>query len=261
VEVPIMLRPKSTPVELAEVAPRLAAARRARGLSQAELAQRCRLKRQQITYFETGARTPSLGQLLHIARALDLPLQRFLSGSDRPGGGPREIAIELRRLGLIDLWVEGPLVPGAFRRPEEVVALAVAGKEPEARIVEAIPALLAWNRWNGSLLRAFARETGRATLYRLAWLADVALALDRLGGFPGGCPGKEDLAAFVKRLKRPPSARWDDLGRPAETPPTSPLWKRWRISYAADLATFRQRAEGLVSLAKAEGRASPVQEG
>ncbi|HYT88688.1 MAG TPA: helix-turn-helix transcriptional regulator [Gemmataceae bacterium] len=249
-----MERSENIASTLAELAQELAAARGEQGLSQAELAQRCRLKRQQITYFETGARIPSLEQLLRIARALNLPLQRFLTGTDRPGRRVRDIAIELRNLGLIDLWVEDAVVPGAFRRAEEVVALAASGKEPEARVVEGIPALLAWNRWNGVLLRAFASATGRATIYRLGWLADIALALERRGGFPGGCPGKEDLAGFVKRIGKPPPERWDDLGRPAHEPPTSPLWKRWRINYAADLATFRERAEGLVSLAKAEGR-------
>lgn len=246
--------------DLIEVAQRLATARGERGLSQAELGERSGLQRQQINYFETGARTPSLEQLLQIARALDLPLQRFLSGSDRPGGGIRDIAIELRSLGLIDLWVEAAVVPGAFRRPEEVVARAVAGNEPEARIVEGVPAILAWNRWNSILLRAFARAIARATIYRLAWLADAALTLERMGGFPGGCPGKEDLAAFVKRIKKPPPHRWDDLGRPSDKLPTLPVWKRWRINYTADLATFRKRAEALVSLAKAEGRKSPVWE-
>lgn len=238
--------------ERADLAKRLAAARLDAGLTQAELAQRCRLQRQQITYFERGARVPSLKQLLRIAGALGLPLQRFLSGSDRPGIDLRDLALELRQLGLIDLWVDAPVVPGAFRRPEEVVALAVAGEEPAARIVEGVPAILAWNHWNRFLLRAFARVNGRRTVYRLAWLAEVVLALDRRGGFPGGCPGKEDLAAFVKGIKKPPPNRWDSLGRPAHEPPASPLWKRWRINYAADLATFQQRAEGLVSLRAAE---------
>src|SRR5262249_44436559 len=160
-------------------------ARRDQGLTQAALAERCQLQRQQLTYFERGTRIPSLEQLLRIAQALDLPLQWFLSGSDRPGGGVRALAIELRNLGLIDLWVNKPLVPGAFRRPEEVVALAVADEEPEARIVEGIPAILAWNRWKGILLRAFARVTGARTVYRLAWLAEIVLALERRGGFPG----------------------------------------------------------------------------
>jgi hypothetical protein len=60
-------------------------------------------------------------------------------------------------------------------------------------------------------------------VYRLAWLADVVLALERIGGFPGGCPGKEDLVAFVKSIKKPAPHRWDDLGRPAEMPATSPI--------------------------------------
>lgn len=205
-------------------------------------------------------RTPSLAQLLQIAGALDLPLQYFLTGSGRPGSGVRDLAIELRSLGLIDLHVEDPVVPGAFRRPEETVALAIAGKEPPARVVEAIPAVLAWNRWEVPLLRAFSRATGRAIVYRLAWLADIVLALERQGGFPGGCPGKEDLAAFVERIKVPKSTRWDDLGRPGSERPASPVWKRWRINYAATLATFRQRAEGLLAQARAEGRALPLAE-
>jgi hypothetical protein len=49
--------------------------------------------------------------------------------------------------GLVDLWVNDPVVPWAFRQPEEVVALAVAGESP-ARILKAIPALLAWHRWS-----------------------------------------------------------------------------------------------------------------
>src|ERR1700678_336463 len=106
-------------IVLGKLAHWLVAVRHARGLSQAVLAERCRLKRQQINYFETGARIPRLGQLLQIARALDLPLQWFLSGSNNPAGETRDIAIELRSLGLIDLWVDAPVVPGAFRRPEE----------------------------------------------------------------------------------------------------------------------------------------------
>src|SRR5437763_11781218 len=112
--------------ERTEISKRLRTARLEKGLTQAALAERCRLQRQQITYFERGTRIPSLDQLLRFAQALDLPLQRFLSGGDRPGGGVRDLAIELRNLGLIDLWVDKPLVPGAFRRPEEIVALAVA---------------------------------------------------------------------------------------------------------------------------------------
>ena len=248
---------KEKPPELASLAKRLSAVRLARGLTQAQLADRSRLQRQQINYFEVGARLPSLGQLLRVARALDLPLQQFLSGTDRPGSSVSDLAIELRSLGLIDLWVESPTVPGAFRPPEEVVARAVAGPTPEVRIVEGVPAVLAWNRWQAPLLRAFAKTTGPRTVYRLAWLADLALALNRMGGFPGGCPGKEDLAAFVKKVRKPALAAWDDLGKPARAPAASPLWKRWRINYAADLDTFRQRAQQLASLHVAEGHGPP----
>jgi transcriptional regulator with XRE-family HTH domain len=245
--------PSQEKLKTIPIAENLAAIRAERGLSQEELARRARLRREQINYFETGARVPRLGHLLKIAQALDVPLQRFLSGSNNPGTDLPQIIIELRSLGLIDLWTAEAEVPGAFRRPEEVLALAVSGHEPPARIVEGVPALLAWNRVSNHLLWAFARDNGRATIYRLAWLADIALALDRMGGFPGGCPGKEPLQAFVKRIKIPATTRWDSLGRAADKPPTSPLWKRWRISYQADLATFRTRAEGMVALAKAEG--------
>jgi transcriptional regulator with XRE-family HTH domain len=238
--------------ELRGLGQRLAAARTERGLSQAELARRCQLKRQQITYFEQGQRLPGLDQLLRLAEALQLPLQWFFSGANRPATDLRATVIELRRLGLVDLSVERPLVPGAFRRPEEVVALAVGGEEPEARVVEGMPAVLAWNRWSVTLLRAYGRTAGSGTVYRLAWLAEVARTLDRMGGFPGGCPGRQDLAAFVRRVKSPPPDRWDSLGRPGLAPPASPVWKRWRINYAADLATFRERARALLALRQAE---------
>ncbi len=144
------------------IAHNLAAIRVERGLTQTEFARRTGIKRQEINYFETGTRTPSLGKMLQIAKALDLPLQRILTGSNSQGIKIQDIAIELRSLGLIDLWVKDPIVPSAFRHPEEIVARAVAGAEPEARIVEGLPAVLAWNRWNKLLLRAFARKLGRA---------------------------------------------------------------------------------------------------
>jgi transcriptional regulator with XRE-family HTH domain len=247
--------PESQP-DIVPIAANIKRIRVAKELSQADFAERSRLKREQINYFERGVRTPSIGQLLQIAQAFDLPLQRLLTGGNRAGSTVRDLAIELRSLGLIDIWVEGPVVPGAFRRPEEVVALAISGAEPEARIVEGVPAALAWNRWNRHLLWAFARARSHSVVYRLAWLADIALAIERIGGFPGGCPGKEDLADFVKRIKKPPADRWDDLGRPAVKPSASPLGKRWHINFAADLATFRRRAEHLVTLAQAEGRSS-----
>jgi hypothetical protein len=81
-----------------------------------------------------------------------------------------------------------------------------------------------------------------------------------MGGFPHGCAGKADLEAFVCRIKQPAAVGWDSLGKAADEPPASPLWKRWRISYPADLATFRRRAESLASLLDPSDGERPVHE-
>ena len=189
---------------------------------------------------------PSLAQTLDLARALDVPLQRLLTGTDRPGSGPAGLATELRGLGASDLWVDGAIVPGAARRPEEVLALAVSGSAPDPRIVEALPALLAWNRPRPTLLRAFGATTG--TTRRLAWLAEVALAIDRRWGFPGGCE-RSPLERFLERTGPPRSdGPADDLGQPGTAPRRSPIWKRWGIAYGGSLEDFRDRAEKLVRL-------------
>lgn len=223
----------------------LADARAEAALSQAALAARCGLAQQQISYFEAGARTPTLEQALRIARALDLPLQRLLSGSDRPGAAPEGLVIELRRLGIVDLRVRDAAVPGSFRRPEEVLNLALTGAAPDPRVVEAIPAALAWAVLDPHLLAGHAAAAGTAR--RLAWLADAALAIDRRASFPGGCR-KEPLERFLRATELPREAEpWDDLGAPA-APPASPIWRRWRIAYDADLDRLRDRAEHLHGL-------------
>lgn len=245
-------RDRST--ELPHLGSYLAAARLQRGLSQAELAARCDLSQAQVSYFELGRRRPTLDQLVRIARSLDVSIEKLIAGSDRPGEGLREIAIELRHLGLVDLWIDDPIVPGAFRHPEEIIARAVSGHEPDPRILEAIPAVLAWNRINPILLRAHGQTTRPRATRRLAWLADIALAIDRRGGFPGGCR-KEPLARFTRMIPAPPpgSDGWDGLGRPMASTPSSPIWKRWRINYDADLAQFEQRARHLNELREAPG--------
>ena len=138
-------------------------------------------------------------------------------------------------------------VPGTCRRPEEVAALVVASPDPDPRIVEALPAVLAWNEWHPVLLEAHGRVAGTRALRRLAWLAEIALTIDRAGGFPGGLD-RSRLASFIEsvfRDKRPTD--WDDLSRP-QAPPLPPLWKRWRINYGATLADFEERARRLLSL-------------
>ena len=156
------------------------------------------------------------------------------------------MALELRSLGITDLWVKDAVVPGAFRRAEELIALAVGGEGPDPRIVEAIPAVLAWNEIDPNLLRAYGLAARPRTTRRLAWLADIALAIDRRGGFPGGCRKRplERFARIIPAAAAGPDA-WDSLGRPMAKRPTSPVWKRWRINYDADLDRFEQRARHL----------------
>ena len=189
----------------------LTAARLQRGLSQADLAAHCGLSQVQISYFELGRRRPTLDQLVRIAGSLDVSIGKLVAGSDRPGDGMRDIAIELRHLGLVNLWVEDPVVPGAFRRTEEVIARAISGQEPDPRILEAIPAVLAWNRINPILLRAYGLTAKPRVTRRLAWLADIALAIDRRGGFPGGCR-KEAARSLHADDPRPPPGS-DVVGR------------------------------------------------
>jgi hypothetical protein len=59
---------------------------------------------------------------------------------------------------------------------------------------------------------------------REEWLADIALAIENRGGFPGGCRS-DLLARFLKivRIAGGGRAEWDDLGRPTAKPPTSPI--------------------------------------
>jgi hypothetical protein len=163
----------------------------------------------------------------------------------------KDIAIELRNMGIADLWVEGAEIPGAFRRPEEVIALAVRGEEPDPRILSAMPAVLAWNKWDHILLIGFGRKSRppRRVLHRLAWLADVALAIDRRRGFPGRCR-RGPLIDLVRLVGPPKGEGWDSLGRPMIDEPRSPVWRRWKIRYDATLSEFEERAEALADLVR-----------
>jgi transcriptional regulator with XRE-family HTH domain len=242
------------PSEFGDLGSHLSRARLERGLSQAELAERCALSQTQISYFELGQRRPTLDQFVRIARALDYSIEGLMAGANRPGNELRHMAVELRSLGMVDLWVKDVVVPGAFRLAEELIAMAVAGEGPDPRIVEAIPAVLAWNEIDPILLRAHGLATRPRTTRRLAWLADIALAIDRRGGLPGGCR-KRPLERFTRMI--PVAAAgpddWDSLGRPMAKLPTSPIWKRWRINYDADIARFEKRARDLDELRRRPG--------
>lgn len=236
--------------ELRDLGTNLSLARLERGFSQSGLASASGLSQAQVSLFEAGRRLPSLEQFVRLARVLDVPLQKLVSGRDRPGTELRDLAVELRRLGAGDLWVAEAAVPGAARRPEEVIALAVSGLHPDPRVVEALPALLSWNKINPVILRAHGIAT--KTTYRLTWLADIALAVERRQGFPEGCR-RGALERFVRSVRLPPRGTpWDDLGRPADRPPTSPVWRRWKIRYGAELEDFTRRALALAQICDSE---------
>jgi transcriptional regulator with XRE-family HTH domain len=226
----------------------LTQARLQRQLTQKVLAEACGLAQSDISKIESGERWPTLPQLANFARQLSLPMQWFLSGQEQPGIEFVDFALELQRLGAVDLLVPDARVPGAFRLPEQVLARVVTGDSPDPRIIEAVPALLAWNACNPHLLAAFARATGdRRAAPRLAWLGDVGLTIHKGQGFPGGLVDSLALSKFVAKIK--PCPKPDDLGHPADVftklPPVS---RRWNICYEAILNTFYQRANRLLAL-------------
>jgi transcriptional regulator with XRE-family HTH domain len=235
--------------ELKSFGANLLRARLDRGYSQGRLARECKLGQAQVSLFEMGRRLPSLDQFVRLARALGVPFQRLTGGSEQPGIELKDLAVELRLLGAADIWVLDATVPGAARRPEEVIALAATGRNPDPRVVETLPALLSWNEINPTVLRANGIVT--KTTYRLAWLADIALTIDRQKGFPGGCR-RGPLERFLKTVKLPPEGtEWDDLGRPSKGHPASPIWRRWKVSYGATSDDFKRRATELAAVREA----------
>jgi transcriptional regulator with XRE-family HTH domain len=230
----------------------LLAARVKRGLSQRDLATRCGLTQSYLSLLERGARSPSLVQVARLAEVLYVPLQWFINGDLRPGEGWRDLVIELYDLGIVDLLVADPVVPAAFRPAEQVVALVLSGDEVEPRVVEAVPAVLAWNDWNVRILEGYARAYDRRASHRAAWLADVAQTIHTQHGFPGGCVSPRKLSAVWRRAKRP--AEPDSLGYPTNEASLPPVSRRWNITYAADLDTFRRRAEHLHELRTSRDR-------
>jgi hypothetical protein len=125
------------------------------------------------------------------------------------------------------------------------MALAVAGDQPETRIVEAIPAVLAWNYWSHTILRSYCKLTDVRAGVRLAWLADLVVTVHRDQGFPGGCLRPRELELFAKHWTDRLPDKPDDLGRPSLEKNLPPLWKRWKINYASPLAAFIERARRL----------------
>jgi transcriptional regulator with XRE-family HTH domain len=225
---------------------RLAGARRERGMTQKAVADHCGLLQSDVSKIEQGRRAPSVPHLVKLAQMLEVPLQWFLTGKRRPGMELRDVAIELHHLGLVDLRVPDARVPGAFRPPEDILAWVMSGDRPDPRIVEAIPAVLAWNAWNPRLLEAYGYTYDPRAAYRLAWLADVALTIHHNHVFPGGFVDPLRVSEFMRRIRPPEEV--DDLGYPAGNERLPPVSKRWNIGYAAALTAFHGRAKHLLPL-------------
>lgn len=225
-------------------------ARTERGFSQDALATGSDLTQTHIYHFETGRRLPSIDQLLTIARVLKLPLQYFLRGEEQLNPSPTDIAFQFKSLGIVDLAIESSTAPVAFPPNEAIISQFLADEKPDARILEALPAVLAWNKWSIPLLRAHARtDGGDRILRRLGWLADIVLYVHSDFGFPGGTKSIRELQALRRGLSKanlvPPSAEWDDLGRPSPSEPTSAIWRRWKINCDLQLLDFMARADRL----------------
>jgi hypothetical protein len=133
---------------------------------------------------------------------------------------------------------------GVLPKSNMVVVGASRRSAPcERSVLEAVPAMLAWNELDPTLLQAFGIASGLRTCRRLAWLTDVTLAIEKQGGFPGGC-GKESLTRFTRLITPPEVDRdeWDSLGRPKEPVPSCsadhirrdrPHWSPIAPTYAA----------------------------
>lgn len=235
--------------EWADLGKHLARARRLRGLTQKGLADRCKLRQGEISAFESGRRHPTLAQLTELARALDAPLQWFITGTPGPTEeGLPNLTLELRHWGVYDLATEGAWVPGAFRPLELLLTQTLRGDELNKKLIEAIPYLLATTPWRSRLLLAYAREGGDPrVLTRLGWLADVTRTLHKTGQLPEAQDRRPALYTLVKKTTK--SQRPDGLGHPAtDWGGVPPVYKRWNITYSGTLEHFRQRIDHLRKL-------------
>lgn len=225
-------------------------ARTRRGLTQAELGTRCGVTQTELSNIEKGKRLPSLPLFFRFAQVLELPLEQFVNGQVRPRLDRRTALVHLRWLGIVDLLAPGTCVLGAFPAPEETLAWVLRGDAPDPRLVEALPAVLAWNAWDARLLEAYGASPDPRAVTRLAWLADVALTLHRSDVFHSDFKTPHVLEDFLRRVTPPPIP--DDLGHPVLHDRLPPVSRRWNVRYAATLNVFDQRVKHLQALREAE---------
>jgi DNA-binding XRE family transcriptional regulator len=218
----------------------IASARRWAGLTQAALAKSVKINRVQIVRMEAGLTVPRLDEAVRLAEVLKVPLGWFASTGMYPRQDLRGIAIELHHLGIRDLEVFSPEVPGSFRHKEEILAIAVSGDRPEPRVIEAIPFLLARYHFDAWLVAAISKSYhDRRARGRIAWLSEITLALSRLGRSPLAIQTEASLSALIKRGVKAPEP--DSLGHPA-TERLPPIWGRWNITYSGTMDDFLRRS-------------------
>jgi putative transcriptional regulator len=232
-------------------------ARTAAGLTQTQLARISGIPRQKIVRIEGGHTVPSITTTVRLASALKVPLEALVNGRLYPARSLRGIAFELYHLGIRDLVVSDAIVPGSFRRPEQIVVLALKGDRPDPRVVEAIPFVLARRRMNVPITLAFSKLLDPRVVTRLAWLSDIVLTLSKRSDFPLEIISEKQLSGFVRaaedsseRPARKPTEP-DSLGHPVERN-REPVWRRWNITYAATLREFLERATTLYELSQDE---------
>jgi len=221
-------------------------ARKNAGLTQAQVVRLLGITQSTVSDLERGRISLDWERSVRFAALYEIPLQWILTRTERPADTLSGIAFELGFYGLSDVVVSEALVPGAYRRFEEVICLALAGGRPSPRVIEAIPALLLRNNWSHEILGGF------ATAYhidgRLGWLADLALTLSerpRLRAVHLGVRTGE-LNRLVRSIDKP--TKEDSLGAPARDKRKLPaIWKRWRITYDRALEAFEDRAIDLIA--------------
>ncbi len=231
------------------MAERAARLRQYRSLSQAEAAGALGVAQSTLSEIESGRIGLSLERALAICDLYRVPISYLVHGSVFSPEAPPCLAAELAYYGVSDLAVERGRVPAAFRRPEEVLALAL--QSPAPRIVEGLPALLFRTpELDPPLLRGFARSL--EVEVRVAWIIDIASALERTGLVPHPWPVRT-LTRLREGFSGLVPARDDDLGVPALDPAgLPPASRRWRILYDQDLAGFAGRTNRLLEVTRAE---------
>jgi transcriptional regulator with XRE-family HTH domain len=155
------------------VGPRIATARRARHLTQTELAAAAQISVSMLTKIERGARDPSDDTLDAIAAALALDPSRFLADGSRTNA---RIAAALPALSATiatyDLPTDTPAPPLEELRPRVADAVTLRLAAQYVRLAETMPNLLE------QLAAAYHSATGREKLEAARLLASAYRAAD-----------------------------------------------------------------------------------